>query len=67
MQLLVVAAETILSPRGINTKKEQILAIATLPIALPLPASFTNINRHKFDKPTDSRANIRVSFTLDRT
>lgn len=55
-----------LSPRGVNTRKEQILAIATLPIAYPLPQSLAVPTRQRFDKPADSKANIRVSFSLTR-
>jgi hypothetical protein len=55
-----------LSPRGINTRKEHILAIATLPLAYPLPHSLALPATHRFDKPADSKANIRVAFSLAR-
>jgi hypothetical protein len=66
MQLLLVGVETMLSPRGINTRKEQIMAIATMPILYPLQQSYALPTRYKFDKPADSKANIRVSFSLAR-
>jgi hypothetical protein len=67
LQVLLLLNGSVLSPRGISTRKEQIVAIATLRVAFPLPQQLTRVQSYDFDKGADTKSTLRASFSLTRT